>query len=91
MARRMQIAPEQLVDWETGVFVPGLEHKNALLLILNQAESNAEKVQRRPLAEVIMREQGLSQIHDLEVSEDLRAGPAHEMSTNSKKKTQPQN
>jgi len=67
MARCLKLNPEMVSAWETGLFQPANEYCNALLAILNQAESNAEKVQRRPIAEVVMRDRGLSQIHDLEV------------------------
>jgi DNA-binding transcriptional regulator YiaG len=67
MARFMKLNPELVSAWETGRFQPTEEHCKALLAILNQAETYAEKVQRRPIAEVVMRDRGLSQIHDLEV------------------------
>lgn len=71
MARCLKLTPEMISAWESGSFQPTEEHANALLAILNQAESNAEKVQRRAIAEVVMRDRGLSQIHDLEVIDAL--------------------
>ena len=71
MARCLKLGSSDIVKWELGTFAPANEHKNALLLILQQAESNAERVQRRPIAEVMMRDRGLSQIHDLEVVDSL--------------------
>jgi hypothetical protein len=41
--------------------------RSLVLQIMNQAESNAERVQRVPIAEVMMKDLGLSQIHDFDV------------------------
>jgi len=70
MARLMNLAPATVQAWESGE-KPTEAQCNALLAILNQAESNAERIQRRPIAEVVMRDRGLSQIHDLEVIDAL--------------------
>ncbi len=75
MARCLKLTPDMVCAWETGRFQPSEEHCSTLLAVLNQAESNAEKVQRRPIAEVVMRDRGLSQIHDLEVI-DVMTGKA---------------
>lgn len=71
LARILSLAPATVTSWEEGQIHPNDAHCNALLAILNQAESNAEKIQRRPIAEVVMRDRGLSQIHDLEVIDAL--------------------
>jgi DNA-binding transcriptional regulator YiaG len=69
MARCLQLDLSIVSGWEAGRLLPQVEHRTALLRVLSQAETNAEKVQRRPIAEVIMKGRGLSQIHDLEVIE----------------------
>ena len=71
MARCLKLTPDMINAWEDGRFLPTEAHCNLLISVLNQAESNAEKVQRRPVAEVVMRDRGLSQIHDLEVIDAL--------------------
>lgn len=53
--------------WESGQYEPQGAQCNELLRILRQVEDYAEKLHRQPIAEVMMRDQGLSQIHDLEV------------------------
>jgi DNA-binding XRE family transcriptional regulator len=71
MARSLHIQLATLNDWEAGTLFPKEEERHLLLRILHQAESNAERVQRRPLAEVIMRQRGWSQIHDLDVLDGM--------------------
>lgn len=67
MARRLNLEISILSGFETGrASVPG-HLKGSLLQILSLAESNADRVQRRPIAEVMMRDRGLSQIHDFDV------------------------
>lgn len=72
MARCLKQEAALISSWEAGRNVPSNECGNLLLSILHQAESNAEKVQRRPIAEVAMHDRGLSQIHDLEVIDLLK-------------------
>jgi transcriptional regulator with XRE-family HTH domain len=71
MARSLNVQLATLNEWEAGAQLPKEDHRHLLLRILHQAESNAERVQRRPLAEVIMRERGWSQIHDLDVLDGI--------------------
>jgi DNA-binding transcriptional regulator YiaG len=71
LARFMNLSIATVNAWEAENVRPTDQQCNALLMILNQAESNSEKVQRRPFAEVVMRDRGLSQIHDLEVIDAL--------------------
>ena len=67
MARCLKLEVEVVMAWELGTFFPEYGHCNELLRILNQTETNADRVQRRPIADVMMRDRGLSQIHDFEV------------------------
>ena len=67
MARCLNVDLKLLLGWETGLTLPDMACSQQLVGIWNQAESNSEKVQRRPIAELMMRERGLSQIHDFDV------------------------
>ena len=67
MARYFKIELATVSGWETGAGLPEGTQCSTLLHIFNQAQNNAERMQRRPIAEVMMRDQGLSQIHDFEV------------------------
>ncbi|MEK7355001.1 MAG: helix-turn-helix transcriptional regulator [Bdellovibrionota bacterium] len=67
MARCLKLELSQVSSIEAGRTLLPIEHRSSLLQIMNQAESNAERVQRVPIAEVMMKDLGLSQIHDFEV------------------------
>lgn len=71
MARCLKLELSTISQWEAGTVPPLEEHRNQLLRIFHQAESNSEKVHRRPIAEVIMRDRKLSQIHDMDVLDTL--------------------
>ena len=74
MARRLKLEISTVTAWEAGRFEPVNDQRNDLARIFQQAESNAEKIQRGPIAEVLMRDRGLSQIHDLEVQDGFTDG-----------------
>lgn len=67
MARCLNLELMTVSNFETGRAPVPSELKSSLLRILHQAESNSESVQRRPIAEVIMKTKNLSQIHDYDV------------------------
>lgn len=71
MARCLNLELSTVSQWEAGLVPPQEEHRNQLVRILHQAESNSERIHRRPIAEVIMRDRGLSQIHDMDVLDSL--------------------
>ena len=71
MARSFKLELATVAAWELGQQPPQDEHRHLLLSTMHQAESNAERVQRRPIAEVMMRTRGLSQIHDFEVQNGI--------------------
>jgi transcriptional regulator with XRE-family HTH domain len=75
MARCLKLELNTVSEWEAGMHLPLEQHRIALLSIMHQAESNVEKVQRRPIAEALMRDKGLSQIHDLDVIDGLEKSP----------------
>ena len=70
-ARTMNLERSLITGWESGHFFPENEHKNSLVRIQQQVESNCEKILRRPMAEMIMKDRGLSQIHDFDVIEEV--------------------
>lgn len=71
LARSLGCELSTVHDWETAGIQADNIHRNRLLLFLNQAEMTAENVQRRPVAEVIMNDRGLAQIHETEVIDCL--------------------
>ena len=75
MARHLECGVEAVFDFETGRSQPSDSHRQILVQIYTNAESNSERVQRRPVAEVIMHDRGLTQIHDFDVIENIASGP----------------
>ncbi len=71
LARHLQTELFTVMNWETGRLVPLGDHLSRLARISQTAEVNADRMQRRPIAESLMREQGLSQIHDLDVLDQI--------------------
>jgi transcriptional regulator with XRE-family HTH domain len=69
MARSLKVDLTLVTEWEAGRAVPQKECLSQLIGIMHQAESNAERVQCRPLAEAMMRDLGLCQIHNMAVLE----------------------
>lgn len=67
MARCLKLEPVIVFNVEAGRATLPPSVRSSLLQIMNQAESNAERVQRVPIAEVMMKDLGLSQIHDFDV------------------------
>ena len=70
-ARTLNLERSLITGWESGRFPPDQEHKSTLLRIFHQVESNCQKVLRRPVAEMIMKDRGLSQIHDFDVIDEV--------------------
>jgi transcriptional regulator with XRE-family HTH domain len=64
MARCLKLQLANISGFESGREQVPAELKSRVLLIFNQAEDNAERVHRRPIAEVMMKELGLCQIPD---------------------------
>ncbi len=75
MARNLNVDLSALSGFESGAVVIPAALKSSLIRISQQADSNAETTQRRALAETLMTERGLTQIHnfDCEPSESLPA------------------
>lgn len=67
LARCLHLDLTTVTGWESGLDQPQGVQCSELLRILHQVEDHSEKMHRLPIAEVIMRDQGLSQVHDLEV------------------------
>jgi transcriptional regulator with XRE-family HTH domain len=66
MARNLQIDFAALAGFESGHATIPVTLKSSLVRISQQADSNAECVQRRAIAETLMHERKLSQIHNFE-------------------------
>lgn len=71
LARQMKTELAQISSWELGTASLDEQYRSRLAQIFHQAELNAERIQRRPIAEIIMRDRGLSQIHDFDVLDTL--------------------
>ncbi len=69
MARCLNLQLSHITGFESGSAQVPQELKSRLLMIFNQVEDCAGRVQRRPLAEVIMKERGLSQLPDFDIIE----------------------
>ena len=75
LARGLGCEVDQISAWEASESSPDSTHRNRLQLYLHQAEMVAENVQRRPVAEVIMNDRGLAQIHENDVIDSLIDAP----------------
>ncbi len=73
MARHLNIEMSSMLGFESGITIIPNEIKSSLVLISYQADSNADRTQRRALAETLMDEQGLSQIHNFDCDPDAVA------------------
>ena len=73
MARNLKIEMSSMIGLESGSTTIPAEVKSSLVLISYQADSNADRTQRRALAETLMDEQGLSQIHNFDCDADAVA------------------
>ena len=73
LARFLNIEMAQICGFESGAQAIPHELKSSLFRIMFQADSNALAVQRRPIAEVIMKEKNLSQLHDFDCQFDVVA------------------
>lgn len=73
MARTLGCQGQTVMDWESGKVAPTDEYRGLLTRFLQNVESYSDKLQRRPVAEVLMSEQGLEQIHDFDVLSTLES------------------
>ena len=69
MARQLKCDVELIRKYEQGETRPDDGHRHRLSSIFHQAEQAAAQTLRRPMAEIMMRDRGISQIHDLDVLE----------------------
>lgn len=74
LARRIGANVSEVTEWEAGRRQPQADQANNLVHFLNQAESIAASVQRRPVAEFLMTDRGLEQIHESQVIACLANG-----------------
>lgn len=66
MARSLKLDLMQMAALEAGREQITGELKSSIVRILHQADSNAAQTQRTPIAEVIMKQKNLSQIHSMD-------------------------
>lgn len=75
LARRLNLDFATMTSIESGIANLPTELRSNMVRIFHEAEASAEQMIRRPIAEAMMRDRGLSQIHDLEIvnaSPDLK-------------------
>jgi transcriptional regulator with XRE-family HTH domain len=70
MARNLKVELASLSGFESGAAAIPATLKSSLIRISQQADSNADSCQRRAIAEVLMDERGLSQIHNFDCDPD---------------------
>lgn len=66
MARNLKIEMVSMVGFESGRTLIPADLKSSLVRISHQADANADGTRRRAIAETLMNEQGLSQIHNFD-------------------------
>ena len=71
MARALGCDFTQVTAWESGAAMPDAVYRSRLILFMTQADSNSERIQRRAVAEYVMENRGLDQLHNSEVIESL--------------------
>lgn len=67
MARCLNLQLANISGFESGRVAVPAELSSRLVTIFNLAEDNAERAHRRPIAEVMMKELGLCQIHNFDI------------------------
>ena len=71
MARNLNLESALVAGFESGLEKIPATLQSALVRIMFTAEANAAQTVRRPIAEVIMREKNLSQLHDYDCHFDV--------------------
>jgi transcriptional regulator with XRE-family HTH domain len=66
MARNLHVELSELAGFESGAAAIPVTLKSSLIRISQQADSNADCTQRRAIAETLMDERKLSQIHNFD-------------------------
>lgn len=78
MARRLECDVDLVGKYESGEVELLEPHRRVLSLLFHQAENESMRVHRRPVAEILMRDRKISQIHDMDVqaswSREIGAG-----------------
>ena len=69
LARHLNCHVDVIWNYEDGALSIDDGHRRALSSLTHQADAAAEKTWRRPVAEMLMRDRGISQIHDQDVLE----------------------
>ncbi|HEX4923690.1 MAG TPA: helix-turn-helix transcriptional regulator [Bdellovibrionales bacterium] len=71
LARRLGCRQQTVSEWETDAYVPQNAYSRLLELLHDHLEVHSDQVSRRPVAEILMKEVGYSQISGDELSEKL--------------------
>jgi DNA-binding transcriptional regulator YiaG len=74
LARTLECDLAHVHEWERGRRLPDESQCRKLTQFQHQAEQNADSVSRRPVAEALMNDRNLSQIHESEVIDCLANG-----------------
>ncbi len=80
MARNLKLELSFISDLENGHAAIPSELKSSLVRIMHQADTNADQTQRTPIAEVIMKEKNLAQIHSFDCDFDVVTGVSYQTS-----------
>ena len=67
LARRLACSLDVVAKYESGESEIDAAHGRLLSAVFHQAEAAAHRILRRPVAEILMRDRGISQIHDFDV------------------------
>ena len=77
MARNLQVEFVELASFESGEALIPVALKSSLNRISQTADANAECTQRRAIAETLMNERNLSQIHNFDCDPSAVAQKGH--------------
>ncbi len=71
MARRLGCRQQTVSEWENDAYVPHNAYSKLLDLLHDHLEVHSDQIQRRPLAEILMKEEQANQVSGDEVTEKL--------------------
>jgi len=83
LARRLGCRQQTVSEWETEAYVPHNAYSKLLDLLHDHLQVHSDQIQRRPIAEALMKEVGANQISgdrvaDKMASEEVLQAPAFE-------------
>jgi transcriptional regulator with XRE-family HTH domain len=71
LARHLGCRQQTVSEWETDAYVPQNAYSKLLDLLKEHSQVHSDQVRRRPVAEVMMKEVGFSQITGDEITERM--------------------